>query len=324
MCKAIIIRNYGDAKVLELEKISLNEPGDRELLIRHTAIGVNYHDIYVRSGLYKTLNLPGIPGCEAIGIIEKIGSGVKNFKKGDRIVYITSDYGAYATHRMLSNHLAIKVPDMITDEVMATNFLRSMTVKMLLEKVTKITLADTILVTAAAGGVGRLLCQWANSLGVCVIGTVSNQNKVSKANSYGCKYTIVCDQNDVVEKVMNFTGGKGVDVVYDSVGSETFEHSLATLKKCGHLVNYGQSSGPVEPLMMSTLAIKSLTVSRPILFHFIEHTEIYHQMAHSVFDFFMSNRLLLPESESYPLKDASITHDILESRRGGGSLYLIP
>ena len=156
MCKAIIIRNYGDAKVLELEKISLNEPGDRELLIRHTAIGVNYHDIYVRSGLYKTLNLPGIPGCEAIGIIEKIGSGVKNFKKGDRIVYITSDYGAYATHRMLSNHLAIKVPDMITDEVMATNFLRSMTVKMLLEKVTKITLADTILVTAAAGGVGRL------------------------------------------------------------------------------------------------------------------------------------------------------------------------
>ena len=251
MPKAIIVREYGSSKVLRMEDIRVDEPSEGELLIRQTAIGVNFHDVYVRSGLYKTLVLPGVPGCEAAGVVEGVGSGVSNFLSGDRIAYVTSGYGAYATHRLLDENLALKLPDFVSDELIATNFLRAMTVQILLEQVVQLKSNHTILVTAAAGGVGRLICQRANSLGSLVLGTVSTEQKAVLANSYGCKHPIVFNKQDFVSKVMDITGRKGVDIVYDSVGADTFENSLEVLAPCGHLINFGQSSGPVSPLLMS-------------------------------------------------------------------------
>ena len=324
MPKAIIVREYGSSKVLRMEDARVEEPGERELLIRQTAIGVNFHDVYVRSGLYKTLDLPGIPGCEATGIVEGVGRGISRFRSGDRIAYITSGYGAYVTHRVLEENLALKIPDFASDELIATNFLRAMTVQILINEVLKLKSNHTVLVTAAAGGVGRLICQRANSLGASVLGTVSTKQKAVLANSYGCIHPIVYNQQDFVSIVMDLTDGRGVDVVYDSVGADTFENSLEVLAPCGHLVNFGQSSGSVNPLLMSTLAKKSLTVSRPILFHYINDVETYKNVANYAFDTLKNAALMLPDAKPYRLENAEKAHDVLESRDGGGSLYLVP
>jgi len=324
MQSAIVIREYGNSSVLKLEEINVGSPGKGELLISHTAIGVHFHDIYVRSGLYKTLALPGIPGVEAAGIVEKTGKGVTGFKSGDRITYITSKYGAYASHRLLDQSLAIKLPDFLSDDIIATNFMRAMTVQMLIKHVANLTPDHTILVTAATGGVGSLLCQWASSLGVTVIGSVSTPDKAILAKSYGCKYALLYKQKNFMHQIMDITNQNGVDVVYDSVGSDTFKVSLDTLKSCGHLVNFGQSSGSVDPLLMSSLAKKSLTVTRPIIFHYIAKLEFYEKMATSVFDAFNKKIIKASDPQPYNLANASVTHDILESRRGGGSLLLKP
>tara|TARA_Y100001960_G_scaffold332796_1_gene434846 strand:+ start:1169 stop:2146 length:978 start_codon:yes stop_codon:yes gene_type:complete len=322
--KAIMIREFGNSRVLQIEEVNIGSPGEGELFISQSAIGVHYHDIYVRTGLYKTLNLPGVPGIEATGTVESIGPGVTDFKRGDRIVYVTSSYGAYTTHRLLDARLAVKLPEFVSDELIATNFSRALTVQMLTKQVLNLQSSHTILVTAASGGVGRLLCQYANSLGVRVIGSVSTFEKAELARSYGCDYSLIYGQQDFIRMVMDITDGKGVDVVYDSVGADTFFQSLEVLSLCGHLVNFGQSSGPVDPLRMTTLAKKSLTISRPILFHYTADTAIYKTMAYSVFNIFREGTLRLPPAEPRSLKDASTAHDILESRRGGGSLYLVP
>lgn len=324
MEKAIIIREYGNSKVLKLEDINVVRPNQDEIFIKHSAIGVHFHDCYVRSGLYKTLNLPGIPGLEAAGVIEEVGRGVSNFKTGDRIGYINSGYGAYSSHRVLDKRLAFKIPEFISDELIATNFSRSITVQMLIEEVTQLNPSDTILVTAATGGVGRLLCQWANALGACVIGTSSNEEKALIAKSYGCKYSLTYDQKDFNAQIRDITNGKGVEKVYDSVGLQTFQSSLESLAYCGHLINFGQSSGAVDPILMSTLSHKSLTISRPIIFHYIANEELYKKMTKAVFNAFKNKNINIPKAEGYSLKDASIAHDILESRRGGGSLFLKP
>ena len=324
MPKAILIREYGDSSVLRLEDIDVAPPDEDELRIKQTAIGVHYHDIYVRTGLYKTLSLPGIPGVEATGTVEAVGSKVTDFRSGDRIGYITSGYGAYASHRLLKAKLAIKLPDFISDEMVATNFTRALTVQMLVKNVAKLKSSQSILITAASGGVGRLLCQYANSLGVFVIGSVSTPEKGSLAKSYGANHSLIYDQKDFVSQVMDLTQGKGVDIAYDSVGATTFSTSLKALSKCGHLINFGQSSGPVEPLYMPTLAEKSLTVSRPIIFHYICNPKIYREMAESVFETFKSHNLILPKTEPYTLENVSKAHRVLESRQGGGSLFLRP
>ena len=324
MPKAIIVREYGGSKVLALEEVYVGNPEGRQLRVRQTAIGVHYHDIYVRTGLYKTLNLPGIPGVEATGEVEAIGPDVTEFTIGDRIVYLTSSYGAYATHRLLDQNFALKLPRFFSGELIATNFSRALTVHMLIKHVTNINSGHTILVTAATGGVGRLLSQWANSLGVCVIGSVSTSEKTALAKSYGCKYCLIYDQKDFMSQVKDITDGGGVDAVYDSVGADTFDISLDALTKCGHMVNFGQSSGPVPPVLMSRLAEKSITVTRPIIFHYIENPDVYRKMASSVFSYLQNGKLILPNFEPLNLENASKAHDILESRRGGGSIYLVP
>ena len=245
MASAIVIRAYGGSDVLVCEDTDSSAPAAGQLRIRQTGIGVNFHDVYVRSGLYKTLSLPGIPGCEAVGIVEEIGPGVEGFAIGDRVAYVTGEYGAYASHRVLDAGVALKVPDGVEDMLVATNLLRAMTVDMLITQVAKVRPGDTILVQAAAGGVGRLLCQWASHIGATVIGTVGSPAKAEQAKAAGCTHPILYREVDFVEAVKDITGGIGVDVAYDSVGKDTFYGSLEALKPTGHLVNFGQSSGPV-------------------------------------------------------------------------------
>ena len=324
MPNAIVLREHGTSSVLKLEDIIIEKPKKDQLLIRHTAIGVHFHDIYVRTGLYKSLDLPGIPGIEAVGIIEDLGSEVKNFDIGDRIVYITSKYGAYSSHRILNANLAIKLPEFVSDELIATNFSRVLTVIMLLQKVVHLRSNQSILVTAATGGVGKLLCQWANNIGSLVIGSVSTMEKVKLAKTYGCKYCFTYDKKNFVSEIMEITNGKGVNIVFDSVGLQTFESSINCLSLCGHLVNFGQSSGVVKPLNMSILSKKSLTFSRPILFHYLTNSNTYKTMARSVFKSFNDRFFKLPNSNAIYLENASQAHEALESRFGGGSIYLKP
>ncbi|MFK7995273.1 MAG: quinone oxidoreductase [Granulosicoccus sp.] len=324
MSEAIVIRNYGSSDVLQLESVTLAALKKGELRIRQSAIGVNYHDVYVRSGLYKTLELPGIPGCEATGIVEAMGPDVKGFQVGDRVAYVTSTYGAYASHRILPAALAIQLPDEVSDEVAASSLLRAMTIEMLSDQVYRIKPGTTILVHAAAGGVGRMLCQVASSLGATVIGTVGTEKKAITARANGCNHTILYRETNFAEAVAQITNGLGVNAVYDSVGADTFAGSIEALAMCGHLVNFGQSSGPVDPFLMSTLATKSLTVSRPILFHYLAEPAQYHAMAQRVFDKFRTGILRMGEPMPVPLKEAKRAHDTLEDMVGGGALILIP
>jgi NADPH2:quinone reductase len=324
LAKAIVLKEYGKSEVLKLEDIKVQKPQENEISIKQTAIGVHFHDVYVRSGLYKTLSLPGIPGLEAAGIVEEIGKKVTNFKPGDKVGYITKNYGAYTSHRNLDHKIAIKIPKNISTELMATNFSRAITVQMLMEEVTNVKANDIILITAVTGGVGKIFSQWAKSIGALVIGSVSSKEKALLAKSYGCDYTLIYDQPDFISKIMDITNGKGVDKVFDSVGKDTFENSIKSIRICGHLVNFGQSSGPVEPLLMSTLASKSLTVSRPILFDYISNSIVYKKMTDSVFNAFENNKIIIPKLRSFKLEDANLAHDMLESRQGGGSIFLTP
>ena len=324
MPEAIIIRKHGGSEVLKTEPIEIGAPGPDQLRVRQTAIGVNFHDVYVRSGLYQTLSLPGIPGCDAVGVVEQVGENVEHLKVGARIAYLTSRYGAYASERLLDARLALPIPDELSDELVATNLLRAMTVDVLLSRVTRIKSGDTVLVHAAAGGVGRLLCQWISHLGGRVIGTVGSEAKAVVAKASGCGHTILYRETDFVESVRELTNGRGVDVAYDSVGRDTFYGSLSTLKPTGLLVNFGQSSGAVKPLEMSQLAAKSLTVCRPILFHYVADEAAYRAAAQAVFDAFEKGFLSVEQVQKIPLAEARRAHDILEARSGGGSLLLTP
>lgn len=322
--QAIVIREYGGPEVLVCENVDVAEPAAGELRVRQTGIGVNYHDVYVRSGLYKTLSLPGVPGCEAAGVVEAVGPDVSGYEEGDRIAYVTGGYGAYTSHRILPAHLAVPLPDGVADEAAASNFLRAMTVEMLTGPVCSINAGMTVLVHAAAGGVGRMLCQALSNLGATVIGTVGSEEKADIAKANGCAHSILYREVDFTKAVAEITDGEGVQVVYDSVGADTFAGSIEALDFCGHLVNFGKSSGPIDPVAMAALATRSLTVSRPILFHYLRDPRQYRAMAGQALGKFASGQLKAPAPTPVPLFDAPKAHDILESMTGGGSLILTP
>ncbi|MDC1524180.1 quinone oxidoreductase [Planktomarina temperata] len=325
MPKAIVIRNYGGSDVMKLEDIAMPKPNDGELRIRQTSIGVNFHDVYVRSGLYKTLPLPGILGCEGAGVIEEIGDSVEGFNIGDRVAYVTGPpYGAYASHRILLASVAVPLPDAVSDDLAAATLLRALTVELLTQRVHRLEAGMTILIHAAAGGVGRLMCQWASHMGVTVLGTVGSPEKAEIARASGCDHPILYRETAFEDEVLRLTNGRGVDVVYDSIGVDTFAGSLKALALCGHLVNFGQSSGPVDPLAMSTLAEKSLTVTRPILFHYLADPVQYRAMVDAVFKSFGTGMLRSDDPISVPLAEAKKSHDILESRKAIGGLVLKP
>ncbi len=325
MPKAIVINEYGASDVLTLQEVEVPAPGPGEIRLRQTAVGVNFHDIYVRSGLYKTLTPPGILGCEAAGVVEAVGEGVSDFEVGDRAGYVTGPpYGAYASHRNLPARFAVPLPEGVDDDLVAATLLRALTVDMLARQVVQLREGMSILVHAAAGGVGRLLCQQAAHLGVTVFGTVGSPEKAGIARASGCAHPILYREVDFADEVLRLTEGRGVDVVYDSIGADTFAGSLKVLAPCGHLVNFGQSSGPVEPLAMATLAEKSLSVTRPILFHYIGETEKNREMAAAVFDGFASGVLRADPPTVFPLAEAHAAHDLLESRKAMAGVVLKP
>lgn len=311
---ATVIYSYGGPDVLTHEAVEVGAPGTGELRLRQTHIGVNYHDVYVRSGSYQTLSLPGIPGLEAVGFVEEVGDGVTDFKVGDRVVYLTAKYGAYASSRLIPADVAIQLPDTVDGATAAACYLKGLTVQMLLQKQTPIRAGSWVLIHAAAGGVGQLLVQKALKLGANVIGTVGSAEKAALLHEMGCEHTILYREVDFVKAVKNITNGRGVDAVFDSVGKDTFEGSMEVLALKGTLVNFGQSSGAIAPLDVAKLASKSLTLTRPIIFHYITSRADLEDLSASLFRDLQAG-ILRPEAPiTMALADASKAHSLLESR----------
>src|ERR1044072_6663028 len=261
--KAIVLKSYGDPGVLRLADVDVPDPTGTQLLVRHTAVGVNFHDCYVRSGLYKTLTLPGIPGIEGVGIVEGVGPQAEGVEPGDRRRWISGGYGGYAAARLLPSDLAFKIPDGMTDAQAAASLMKMFTACMLVRKVHAVEPGQSVLIHAAAGGVGQLLTNWCHHLGAEVIGTVGSVEKEEIARRAGADHVILYRQEDFVARVSDITGGKGVAAAYGAVGKGTFSGSMRCLDYEGKLVNYGQPSGPVGPFPPSDLAGRSLSVARP-------------------------------------------------------------
>lgn len=323
MPQAILLREYGDPGRLRAEAIALTPPGEHELRLRQTAIGVNFHDIYVRSGAYKTLALPGIPGLEAVGIVEQIGSAVRDFSEGDVVAYIDSGYGAYASERNIAADLCVRLPEGLNQRVAGTMFLKLLTAAVLLHRCCAVRAGNTLLVHAAAGGVGRLLVQWAAHIGARVIGTAGSREKAALARCYGCEDVIIYGDEDVAQRVLGLTSGAGVDIVFDAVGRDTFDASLQSLGMLGHLVAYGQASGPVPPFDISRLAMKGLTLSRPAYAHHVRTPEQLRTIAKIAFEAIESGIVGAEQGIAYRLADAGLAHAALETRETG-PFVLIP
>lgn len=321
---AIVLSKYGGPEVLQLREIELQEPGSSEILVRHTAIAVNFHDCYVRSGLYRTLGLPGIIGAEAVGVIEAVGPDVSALKIGDRIGWISPTYGAYAAWRVLPAELAIKLPKHISDNELAASLVKASTTSMLVERSHKIEPGQKILIHAAAGGVGQLLSRWARHLGALVIGTVSSAEKAAIAANAGAHHVIIHGEQDFVTRTLELTHSVGVNAVYDSIGADTFQGSLRCLDYGGTLVTFGQSSGPVAPFTPADLALKSLKITRPIIFHFLRTRAQRQAMAHRVFAAFDEKIIEPLRPLELNLADAAEAHRIIEARQSPGAIVLVP
>jgi NADPH2:quinone reductase len=324
VAQAIILREHGGPEVLQPTQVVVRPPGYGEILVRQTAIGVNFHDIYVRNGLYKSLLLPGTPGIEGVGVIEAVGGGAAGLRVGDRIAYVSPGYGAYASRRLLPANLALRIPTEASDQAVASSLVRGLTVQMLTRDVHKLRRGDTILVHAAASGVGRQLTEWASHLGATVIGTVGSPERVDIARKAGCQEVILYRDESFKTRVREITFGRGVDVAYDSVGKDTFSGSLDCLAVRGHLVNFGQSSGAVEPFEVSRLAARSNTVSRPILFHYIGRRAQLEALAKSFFDALVSGIITSPAPVIFSLADAASAHRTLAARTVHGPVIMVP
>lgn len=313
----------GGPDVLNWEQIELSKPGPGEVHIRHTAVGLNFVDIYNRAGVYP-VPLPSGVGSEGAGVVLKVGDGVAEFKPGDRVAYGSSPLGAYAEERLIPADRLLKLPDSIDDKTAAAMMLKGLTVQYLIRQTYRVKPGDTILLHAAAGGVGLILGQWAKHLGATVIGTVSSDEKAKLAREHGTAHTIVYTHEDFVARVRDITGGELVPVVYDSVGKDTFLKSLDCLAPLGLLVLFGQSSGGVEPLNLGLLAQKgSLYVTRPTLNTYGAKREALVAMAQELFDVVASGAVKIEINQTYPLKDAAKAHADLAARRTTGSTVFV-
>ncbi|TIP30013.1 MAG: quinone oxidoreductase [Mesorhizobium sp.] len=325
MFKAIRIHAHGGPEVLTYEDADPGQPGSGQILVRHTAIGLNFIDVYHRSGLYQPPGgFPLIPGGEAAGVVVEVGTDIDWLKPGDRIAYAVTT-GAYAEQRVIAADRVVKVPDGISDEQAAAMMLKGMTAEYLLRRTFKVKAGDTILFHAAAGGVGLILGQWAKHLGATVIGTASSADKIELAKAHGFDHVINYREQDFVAGVLAITGGKKCDVVYDSVGNDTFPASLDCLKPLGMFASFGQSSGPVPPFSMSLLAQKgSLFATRPTLFVYNARREDLEASAAALFDIVLSGAVKIKINQHYALEDAGRAHSDLEGRRTTGTTILIP
>lgn len=312
-----MIRQYGGPNVMVLEAAALASPGPGEILIRQSVASVNFHDIYVRSGAYKTLLLPGIPGLEAVGTIEAIGEGVSIFAPGDRVAYISRNYGAYVRSRLIDANLAVSIPRAVDDAIAAALLLKGLTAQALVDEIAPVTPGMVVLVQAAGGGVGQLVARMAKLRGATVIGTAGSSEKAKLAQTAGCDHVIAYRKEDVAARVKQLTGGSGVAVSYDAVGADTFEGSLAALSIKGHLVHYGQASGPIPAFDLSRLGAKSAKVSRPFLGPYIDTREKLMAASSRLFAAIAGGELPVALGGRFQLADAGKAHAALEARAAG-------
>mgnify|MGYP001825979690 FL=1 len=325
MSKAIKLYTHGGPEVLKWEDFDPGSPGPGQVRIRHEAIGLNFIDVYHRTGLYPLPSLPVIPGLEGSGVVEDVGEQVNDVAVGDRVAYAGVPPGAYAQIRCIPAHRLVKMPGEVSFETAAAMMLKGMTARYLIRGCYPVSSGDTILIHAASGGVGSIVSQWAHNIGATVIGTVGSAEKAEKARTNGCEHPILYSQEDFVEKTREITNGKGVNVVYDSVGQATFMKSLACLKPFGTMVTFGQSSGGVPPLELGVLAAKgSLFLTRPSLMTYTEKREDLLEHAADLFDVVQRGVVKITIGQTYPLSDVSVAHRDLEGRKTTGSSILVP
>ena len=325
MSKAIRIHQHGGPDVLVYEDHDAGRPGKGEALIRHTAIGLNYLDTYFRSGLYPAPNgLPLIPGNEGAGEVLEVGEGVDRLRPGDRVAYV-GPIGAYADKRVIPADRLVTIPEGVSDEDAAGMMLKGMTVEYLLQRTFAVKPGDTVLYHAAAGGVGLIFGQWARSLGVTLIGTVGSGEKAELARAHGYEHVVNYRDTDFVAAVQDITGGKKCDVVYDSVGKDTFPGSLDCLKARGMFVSFGQSSGPIPPVNLAIFSQKgSLFATRPTLFNYIATREELEASAGALFGKVKDGTVTIAVNQRYPLAEAARAHADLEGRKTTGATVLVP
>lgn len=325
MANAIRMHRFGGPEVLVWEPYDPGQPGPGEVLLRQEAVGLNFIDIYHRTGLYPLPSLPATPGVEGAGVVEAVGAGVTEVAVGDRVAYAGMPPGAYAELRLIPAHRLVKLPDFIATRQAAAMILQGMTARYLLHGCYPVRSGSRILIHAAAGGVGLIVCQWAKHLGAMVLGTVGSPEKAEIARAHGCDYPILYDREDLVARVRSITTTRGVDVVYDSVGQATFMKSLDCVRPMGMVVSFGQSSGPIPPLDLSILAAKgSLFLTRPSVMHYTAAREDLLTHARDLFEVVGKGVVKIAIQQTYPLAEAARAHRDLEGRRTTGSTILIP
>jgi len=323
MTKAIQIHQTGGPEVLKWQEIHVGDPGSGQVRLKQTASGLNYIDVYGRTGLYPVAGFPAVLGMEAAGIVEAVGEGVDSLVVGDRVAY-AMQIGSYAESRLIEADKLVKIPDNISDQTAAAMMLKGLTAHYLLFRTYPVKKGDTILVYAASGGVGLILCQWAKLLGVTVIGCVGSDEKAALAKANGCDHTILYRNEDIPSRVRELTAGKGVAAAYDSVGKTTFEASLDSLQPFGVLVTYGNASGPVDPFNPGILAPKgSLYVTRPTLGTHIATRELLEEGTNRLFEVVGSGDVSIQVNQSFELKECAEAHRALESRNTTGSTVLV-
>lgn len=324
MPQAIRFHQTGGPEVLQWESIEVPPPAAGEAQVRHHAVGLNYIDTYHRTGLYP-VPLPSGIGLEGAGVVEAVGEGVSDLAPGDRVAYAGGPLGAYAQLRNMPADRLVKLPEALSFEQGAAMMLQGLTAQYLLRRTYRVQPGDTILIHAAAGGVGLIVCQWAKALGATVIGTVGSDEKAALARAHGCDHPIVYTREKFAERVREITGGAGVPVVYDSIGADTFMDSLSCLRPLGTMVLFGAASGPVPPFDIGLLAkMGSLFLTRPTLFTYTARREDLLAMAGELFEAVISGKVKIEVNQRYPLADAAQAHRDLEARRTTGSTILLP
>ena len=325
MTKAIRIHEPGGPEVLRWEEVSVGEPGPGQVRLRQTAVGLNYIDVYHRTGMYPLADMPAIIGMEGAGIVEAVGDGVADLREGDRVAYAGLPVGAYAEARVMPAVKVVPLPGDINDQTAAAMMLQGMTVEYLIRRTFEVQAGDTILIHAAAGGVGLILCQWASHLGATIIGTVGSDEKAELARAHGCDHPVIYTRENLVERVREITGGEGVPVVYDSVGKDTFDASLDCLRPRGMLVLFGAASGPPPPFDLGQLAAKgSLYITRPTLMTYTAHRQDLVASAEALFGVVRDGAVKIEINQRYALRDTAEAHRDLEARKTTGSTILMP
>ncbi|MCY3855204.1 MAG: quinone oxidoreductase [Rhodospirillales bacterium] len=321
---AVCIHEQGGPEVLQWEEYPVGDLQEGEVRVRHTAVGLNFIDTYMRSGIYPLPDLPRPIGLEAAGVIEELGPGVTGLSAGDRVAYASPPPGAYSQTRRMPGDRVVRVPDSVTDEQAAAMMLKGMTAEYLLRRTFRVEPGMTVLFHSAAGGVGLIACQWLKALGATVIGTVGTEEKAELARAHGCDYPILFDQVDWVEEVKNITDGEGVPVVYDSIGKTTLAKSIQCLAMHGMVVLFGQSSGPTDPINLAVLAAGSNFITRPTLMTYTKKREDLEASAAALFDVVGNGQVRIEINQRYALAEAQQAHRDLEGRKTTGSTLLIP